>query len=157
MGSTKDHYQLASLDSIDQEIVRALRLDARISNAALADRVGVAQSTCHQRVRALVQRGVISRFTAELSADQLGLTLQVLISVNIRSGQRAAVTRFAQEMRSLPQVVQTFFLGGSEDFIIHIAARNSDDVRDFVVMHLSTHPAVASTRTSIVFDHVVAR
>jgi len=60
---------------------------------------------------------------------------------------------FASEMRELADVVQLFFLGGSEDFILHIAVRDSDHLRDFVLQHLSAHPAVASTRTSVVFDH----
>ncbi len=60
---------------------------------------------------------------------------------------------FASEMRELADVVQLFFLGGSEDFIVHIAVRDSDHLRDFVLQHLSAHPAVASTRTSVVFDH----
>jgi DNA-binding Lrp family transcriptional regulator len=47
-------------------------------------------------------------------------------------------------------------LGGAEDFIIHVAARNAEEVRDFVMEHLSAHPAVASTRTSMVFDHFSA-
>jgi len=57
----------------------------------------------------------------------------------------------------LPEVVQVFFLGGSEDFIIHVATRDSDHVRQFVVDNLSAHPSVASTRTSLVFDHNIPR
>jgi len=53
----------------------------------------------------------------------------------------------------MPRVVQLFFLGGSEDFIIHLSARDTDDVRDFVLENLSANPAVASTRTSMVFEH----
>ena len=52
-----------------------------------------------------------------------------------------------------PEVMQLYFLGGVEDFIIHLAARDSDHVRDFVMEHLSAHPAVSATRTSIVFSH----
>lgn len=49
--------------------------------------------------------------------------------------------------------MQIFFLGGSEDFIVHVAVHGLNGVQEFVVAHLSVHPAVASTRTSIVFDH----
>jgi DNA-binding Lrp family transcriptional regulator len=148
-----DLHDLAELDPIDRSLIRLLRADARIPNSRLAERAGIAPSTCLARVRSLVDRGIVTGFTAELDPSALGLELQALISVNIRAGQRQAITRFAEEIRALPEVVQLFFLGGSEDFIIHVAVRDSDDVRDFVVSNLSAHPAVASTRTSIVFDH----
>ena len=57
------------------------------------------------------------------------------------------------EMRELPEVLQVFFLGGSEDFIVHLAARDSDHVREFVLENLSANAAVANTRTSLVFEH----
>ncbi|MHC2186136.1 Lrp/AsnC family transcriptional regulator [Rathayibacter agropyri] len=149
----KDLHDLDDLDPVDRTLVRLLRADARTPNSRLAERAGIAPSTCVARVRGLRERGIITGFTAELDPAALGLTLQALISVNIRVGQRQAITRFAEEIRALPEVVQLFFLGGSEDFIIHVAVRDSNDVRDFVVSNLSAHPAVASTRTSLVFDH----
>jgi DNA-binding Lrp family transcriptional regulator len=95
----------------------------------------------------------VSRFTTELDPAALGLDLQALISVGIRAGQRHLMSSFQTEVRALPGVVQVFFLSGAEDFIIHLAVRNSAEVREFVLQHLSVHPAVASTRTSMVFDH----
>jgi len=50
-----------------------------------------------------------------------------------------------------------FFLGGAEDFIIHVATRDTDHMRQFVVDNLSAHPSVASTRTSLVFDQHIPR
>ncbi|MBF4462563.1 MULTISPECIES: Lrp/AsnC family transcriptional regulator [unclassified Rathayibacter] len=149
----KDLHELDGLDPVDRTLVRLLRADARTPNSRLAERAGIAPSTCVSRVRSLVDRGIITGFTVELDPAALGLTLQALISVNIRVGQRQAISRFAEEVRALPEVVQLFFLGGSEDFIVHVAVRDSNDVRDFVVSNLSAHPAVASTRTSLVFDH----
>jgi DNA-binding Lrp family transcriptional regulator len=60
---------------------------------------------------------------------------------------------FAEEIRSLPGVTQLFFLGGTDDFLIHVAVKDSNDVRQFVLDHLSANPAVASTQTSLVFEH----
>ncbi len=141
------------LDAIDRKILDELQLNGRITNAELAERVGVAASTCIARVRSLVTRRVISGFTASVDPRAMGLDLQVLVSVTVRSGARQRITEISDELRVLPEVMQLFFLGGVEDFIIHLAARDSDHVRDFVIEHLSAHPAVSSTRTSIVFSH----
>ncbi len=142
-----------ALDEVDRLIVEELQLNGRMTNAELAERVGIAASTCVARVRSLVSRRVITGFTAQVDPGVIGMTLQVLISVSIRSGARQRISEFMEEIRGLPEVMQLFFLGGVEDFIIHLAARDSDHVRDFVMEHLSAHPAVSSTRTSIVFSH----
>lgn len=144
---------IQELDDIDHALVRELQRNARVTNADLAAAVGIAQSTCISRVRSLVQRGIITGFSAEVDPKALGLDLQVLISVTLRAGARANLSSFMTEMRALPEVVQVFFLGGSEDFIVHLAVRDSAHVREFVLENLSNNPVVASTRTNMVFEH----
>ena len=141
------------LDDVDLTLVRLLRDDARISNARLAEEAGIAPSTSLTRVRSLIERGIVRGFHADLDPRALGLGLEALISINIRVGARKAISSFSDEMRRLPEVVQVFFLGGAEDFIIHVATRDTDHARQFVVDNLSAHPSVASTRTSLVFEH----
>ncbi|MCU1406205.1 MAG: AsnC family transcriptional regulator [Glaciihabitans sp.] len=142
------------LDDLDLRIIDILRADGRISNSALAEAVGVAPSTAHVRLRSLIDRGVITGFLASIDQRSLGLSLQAIIGVTLRPGARQeSITRFSEEVRKLPQVLQVFFLGGSDDFIVHIAVRDSSAIREFVVEHLSAQPSVASTRTSIVFDY----
>jgi len=144
---------VAELDDVDHALLRLLRDDGRMTNARMAELVGIAPSTCVARVRSLVDRGVITGFAASIDPVAVGLGLEALISVNIRAGARARIAEFSASIQRLPEVVQVFFLGGSEDFVIHLAARDSAHVRDFVVEHLSADPTVASTRTSLVFEH----
>lgn len=141
------------LDEIDRSLVELLTEDSRMTNARLAERAGIAPSTCLARVRGLLARGVITGFTTTIDPAAVDLRLQALISVAIRAGARQHISEFEADVTSLPEVVQCFFVGGSEDFVLHLAVRNSDELRDFVLEHLSAHPAVASTRTSVVFTH----
>lgn len=149
----KQTSRAADLDEVDLKIVHELQLNGRITNAELADRVGVAASTCIARVRNLVTRRVITGFTATVDPRAVGLDLQVLVSVTVRSGARQLIMELSDSLRAQPEVMQLFFLGGTEDFIMHLGVRDSDHVRDFVMENLSTHPAVSATRTSIVFSH----
>ncbi|WP_430929543.1 Lrp/AsnC family transcriptional regulator [Plantibacter flavus] len=150
---TNNLHSSADLDDVDHALLRLLQENARMTNARMAELVGIAPSTCVARVRSLVDRGVITGFSARIDPVAVGLGLEALISVNIRAGARARIAEFSAGIRQLPEVVQVFFLGGSEDFVIHLAARDSAHIRDFVVEHLSADPTVASTRTSLVFDH----
>lgn len=96
---------------------------------------------------------MITRFAAAVDPHALGYELQVLVSVTVRSGARSHISELSAELRQHPEVLQLFFLGGVEDFMLHLAVRDSAHVRDFVVEHLSSHPAISATRTSIVFEH----
>lgn len=141
------------LDEIDHELIRLLTQNARSTNADLAAAVGIAQSTCITRVRSLQDRGVITGFSANVEPAALGLGTQVLISVTLRAGARAHLSDFMNDMRQRTEVIQVFFLGGAEDFIVHLAVANPDEVREFVLENLSNNATVASTRTNLVFEH----
>ena len=141
------------MDAIDRRLVEVLRRNGRISNAELAAEVGVAPSTCLVRVRSLQQRGIITGFRARVDRGALGLGLEALIGVRIRAGARHLMKQFMDELEAIPNVVQVFFLGGDEDFLVHVAVRDTTHVRDFVIENLSAHPAVAGTRTSLVLEH----
>lgn len=142
------------LDPVDERIVALLSADGRMTNAALADAIGLAPSTVHSRVRALVDRGVITGFHAALDQGALGRGLQAVIGVTLRPGARQeSIRAFTQEVRRIPEVIQVFFLGGADDFLVHIAVEDSSAVRRFVVDHLSARHSVASTRTSLIFEY----
>ncbi len=141
------------LDAIDIELLRLLSSNARMTNADLAATVGIAQSTCITRVRSLISDGVIHSFTANIEPSAVGLESQVLISVTLRAGARAHLSDFMNEMRALPEVIQVFFLGGAEDFMVHLAVKDNNQVREFVLENLSNNATVASTRTNLVFEH----
>jgi len=153
MAKSQDIQSKFDLDDIDRAILAILGKNGRVSNADLAAEVGLAPSTCLGRVRNLVESGVIRSFGAEIEPEALGLNLQALISVTLRAGARANLATFMKQMQEHPQVIQVFFLGGSEDFIVHVAVPDSDAVREFVLDQLSNNASVANTRTNIVFDH----
>ena len=142
------------IDDVDRRILTALHGDARISNSALAEAVGIAPSTCHGRVRRLQELGVIRGFHADIDPAAIGLPLQAMVSVRLQSGARGKIRTFIQKMRRKPQVIDVYFLSGADDFIIHVAARDTDDLRSFVVDNLNADADVAGTQTSLIFEHL---
>jgi DNA-binding Lrp family transcriptional regulator len=142
------------LDRVDRRILSELAADARIPNNALAERVGIAPSTCLARVRMLRQRGVIRGYHADVDPAALGRPLQAMIAVRLQSHARGTMTDFARRIAELPEVLNVFFLAGADDFLIHIAATSTEDLRDFVVINLSGNPDVALTETNLIFDHL---
>lgn len=142
------------LHPLDARIIEMLSSDARMTNAALAAALDVAPSTAHARVRGLIDRGILTGFHAAVDQSRLGRGLQAIVGVTLRAGQRQeSIRAFAQEVRRHPDVIQLFFLGGADDFLVHIAVDDSSAVRRFVVDQLSGRHSVASTRTSIIFEY----
>lgn len=144
------------LDDVDRRLLRLLVEDARMPNNALAERAGIAPSTCLQRVRALRQRGVIRGFHADVDPAALGRPIQAMIAVRLQSHARGHIPDFMRKIAELPEVLNVFFLGGADDFHVHIAAASTDELRDFVVLNLSADPDVALTETNLIFEHVRA-
>lgn len=155
-GSQAPPNDLRRLDELDQALVRELARDARVTNAALAERVGVAPSTCLTRVRSLVDRGVLRGFHADVDLPATGLSLRAVVAVNLQPSARGELPRFADGVAALPGVQSLYFLGGADDFLIDIAVEDTAALRAFVVQ-LSERPEVGSTRTSVVFDVVRGR
>jgi DNA-binding Lrp family transcriptional regulator len=143
------------LDETDRRIVAQLARDARLPNNVLAERAGVAPSTCLGRVRALRERGVIRGYHADIDPAALGRSLQAMIAVRLQSSARGHIRTFAAEVARLDEVLNVYFLGGKDDFLLHVAAASSETLREFVE-NLSDNPDVASTETSLIFEHVRA-
>jgi DNA-binding Lrp family transcriptional regulator len=144
------------LDDVDRRLVRELAADARIPNNALARRVGIAPSTCLGRVRSLRERGVIRGYHADVDPAALGRPIQAMIAVRLQSHARGHIPDFMAKIAKLGEVLNVFFLGGADDFHVHIAATSTDNLRDFVVVNLSGDPDVALTETNLIFEHIRA-
>ena len=141
------------LDPIDHAILETLSGDARIANKDLAERVGIAPSTCLSRVRALREAGVLRGFHAEIDLGALGRPLQAMISIRLTVHAREQIEDFTEAVRALPGVLSVFHMTGVTDSLVWVAAADMNELREFVVDHLATHPAVAHAETSLIYEH----
>src|SRR3984957_3181370 len=153
-GQSPKDVRPVGIDDVDRRVLTALHADARISNSALAELVGIAPSTCHGRVRRLQELGVIRGFYADIDPAAIGLPLQPMLSVGLQSNAGGKIRSFIQQIRRKPQVMDVYFLAGADDFILHVAARDTDDLRAFVVENLNADADVAGTQTSLIFEHL---
>ena len=144
---------ITQLDRVDRAILETLSADARMPNNQLAERVGVAPSTCLARVRALRESGVLRGFHAEIDLAALGRPLQAMIAVRLAVHDRAQIEDFTDHVRALPGVLSVFHMTGQNDYLVWVAAADAQDLREFVVDHLATHPATAHAETSLIYEH----
>jgi len=122
-----------NLDRIDTQIVDELQRDARIPLRDLAEIVGVAASTCSERIRRLQRRGIITGFHAEVELEALGRPVQALVATQVRPLNRQIIDRFYREALEMPEVMAVFVLAGGDDFLLHVGVRDVQQLHAFLV------------------------
>ena len=141
-----------ALDGTDLAILAALVEDGRMTNASLAARVGVAESTCAYRVRTLRESGVIAGVTARLNLGALGHPIQAVIKVRLGSHDREHVRDLYDQLVRVPGVLTVLHVAGEDDFHLHVAVGSPENLRDMVLEHITIHPIVRQTQTQLVFE-----
>jgi DNA-binding Lrp family transcriptional regulator len=142
-----------TLDRIDLQIVAALQNNARLSNKELAAVVGLAPSSCLERVRKLQDNAVLRGYHADVAPAALGVELQAMIAVRMREHSRDRVEAFRARALEHREVIAVFYLAGATDFLIHVAVRGPEHLRDLVIEVFSTPGEVDRVETSLIFDH----
>ncbi|MBA9007896.1 Lrp/AsnC family transcriptional regulator [Thermomonospora cellulosilytica] len=142
------------MDELDTRIVELLQTDARQSNRELARRLGVAPSTCLERVRALTRRGVIRGYHADIDPAALNRGVQAMVMVQVRPLSRAVIDAFKDSAAAMPEVLSVFVLAGGDDFLLHVAVQDLDHLHAFLLDRLSKRREIAGFRTSVIFQQV---
>ncbi|MDT7629094.1 MAG: hypothetical protein QOI50_1024 [Pseudonocardiales bacterium] len=144
---------MVAMDDIDSALVAELQRDARQTNRDLARAVGVAPSTCLERVRLLRQRGVIRGYTARVDLPALGRRVQALVTVQIRPLNRMMIDIFHDSVLALPEVLAVFVLAGGDDFLVHVAVQDIEHLQAFLLDRFSQRREIAGFRSSVIYQH----
>jgi len=110
-----------SLDALDRKILRALQQNARLSNAELAEQVGLSTTACWNRTRQLESEGFITGYVALLDQKKLGLADIVLLEVTLDRHEDDALARFGEELAALPEVLEAYLVSGEYDYLVKVA------------------------------------
>ena len=106
---------MIDLDDIDRRILERLQGDGRLSNADLAEKVGLSPSPCWRRVRALEEAGVIRGYTAQVDARSVGLSVNVFMSVSLSTQVEKALQAFERAAAERPEVMECYLMTGDSD------------------------------------------
>jgi len=143
---------MALLDQTDCEILRIVQKNARVANKTLAEKVGLAESTCLMRVRRLREEGVIRGTRTVVDAQALGIGVQAMVAVQLRSHSRTTVEQFQEAAANRPEVVACYHLGGRTDFLLHVTVRDPAHLRDLILSAFTARDEVQHVETSLIYD-----
>jgi Lrp/AsnC family leucine-responsive transcriptional regulator len=142
------------LDSIDRAILAELQREGRLSNLELAQRVHLSPSACLRRVKALEDNGVISQYVALVNPRAVGRHGVSFTIINLESMNTPQLEAFEQAVRDQPEVLDCFYVAGSNDYLIRFTYRDSEDLERFHSDVLMRLPGVARSNSLLVLRTV---
>lgn len=136
------------IDAVDRRIINQLRLNARITNSALAKEVALSESACLRRVRILETNGVIQGYTAVLSGGDPDERIDAVVQVELERQTEAYLARFEFALRKHPEIREWYLLSGAGDYLLRLRVADMEDYARFHRQVLSRLPGVSKINSS---------
>jgi Lrp/AsnC family leucine-responsive transcriptional regulator len=145
-----------SLDKFDLAILKELQADGRLTNAELAQRVGLSAAPCWRRVRALETSGFIKGYHAEIDRRKIGLGVLAFVRLDTDRASGDATRKLEDAIRELPEVVACHYISGTGTFELQVVAEDLDRFSRFALNSLMQLPNVKDLHTSFSLGEVKA-
>ncbi|WP_322867744.1 Lrp/AsnC family transcriptional regulator [Aquicoccus sp. G2-2] len=143
-----------NLDPRDKHLLALLQTDCRLSNAELAERVGMSASACWRRVRAFEEQGIVERYKAEVSPQAVGLAFQALVHVQLTRHIPEHLSQFITAIEARPEVLDCYATTGQGDYYMRVLCRDIAAYNAFLEDFLFCLPAVQSAQTNVVLREI---
>ena len=144
---------MKKLDSIDLHILTLLYKDADTTNKELANKIGVAPSTCLERVKRLKQSGVIKASYIDVNLKNLGGNIEAIAAIRLQPYSEEIVNKLRDDLIHSPEILSLYHMGGSYDYYIHMSVKDSEHLRQFVFKNITSRDEVTTVETSLIFEH----
>ncbi|MFB0980762.1 MAG: Lrp/AsnC family transcriptional regulator [Alteromonadaceae bacterium] len=144
---------MKKLDDIDLRILTILYRDADITNKELASQIGVAPSTCLERVKRMKNKNIINGAYIEINFKSLGGNIEAIAAIRLQPYSEDIVNNLRNDLLKLPEIVSLYHMGGSYDYFIHMSVKDSEHLRQFVFNAITSRDEVTTVETSLIFEH----
>lgn len=142
------------MDKKDQQILRELQKDGRLSNAELAERVNLSPSPCLRRLRTLEKSGVIEGYTAIINQKAYGLPVTVFIQIKLAHHSTKAAQEFERQIQGIHKIIDCHLMTGDTDYLLRVVVEGLEDYEVFIREYIHPIPSIASINTSFAYGVV---
>jgi DNA-binding Lrp family transcriptional regulator len=147
---------MESIDKFDLAILQELQANARLTNAELAQRVGLSAAPCWRRVRALEAAGYIRGYHAEIDRQKIGLGVLAFVRLDTDRATGEVTRKLEDAIRKLPEVIACHYISGTGMFELQVVAEDLDGFSRFALNSLMHLPNVKDLHTSFSLGEVKA-
>ena len=115
------------IDAMDRKILRLLQVDATLSLADIAARVGLSPTPCWKRVKRLQEAGVITGRVALVDREAVGLGVTVFVAIRTAAHEEGWLEEFAAGVRRIPEIVEFYRMSGEVDYQLKVICADIAD------------------------------
>lgn len=151
-----EYSAMPTYDRTDREIVRLLRLDGRMTNARLAEEVGLSPSACLRRVKLMEEAGIIRGYTAIVDSSRAEAMIAVIINITLERQTEEYLDRFEAAVRKHPEIRECFLMTGGADYLLRVEVATAGDFERIHKEILSAMPGVLRIHSSFSIRNVLA-
>ncbi|WP_159301997.1 Lrp/AsnC family transcriptional regulator [Maribacter litoralis] len=145
---------MEKLDYIDREILKILQKDAKTGAKSIAEQLGLTKTPVYERVRRLEQDGLIKNYVAILNKDKIEDSITVFSFVSLEAQKGAMMDDFFEQVKTYPEVVECFVVGGEFDFLLKVVVKNLDAYYDFAKFKIASLPSIGGVKSAFVLNEV---
>lgn len=144
------------MDKFDGAILNELQRDGRLTNAELAQRVGLSAAPCWRRVRALEESGVIKGYRAEIDRQKVGLDVFAFVRLDAERNRGDITRQLEEAIQKIPEVVACHYISGTGTFELQVVSKDLNSFSQFARDVLLNLPNVKDLHTSFSLGEVKA-
>lgn len=145
---------MVQMDRIDRRLLQALQADASLSQAALADLVGISPASCWRRIHALEAAGVLRAQVRLVDPERVGRGVSVMLQCRIKSHAPEVRLAFESFLCGRPEIMECHSMSGEWDYLMRIVVANVADYEKFLMRDLLNHPSVAASASHFALSQV---
>jgi DNA-binding Lrp family transcriptional regulator len=145
---------VVEIDDIDRRIIRELNANGRISYTDLAKEIGLSRVAVQSRVNALMEAGVIERFTAVINPERIGIQVSAFFNVEVEPKHLHAV---ADQLSTEPYVTSLYHMTGPSKLHMHGLFRNNAEMERFMKEKLYVLPGIMSVDCQLLINRYKSR
>ncbi|MEM4165475.1 MAG: Lrp/AsnC family transcriptional regulator [Nitrososphaerales archaeon] len=137
---------MGKIDDIDMKILKELVSDASLSVPKLSKKINVNPSVVYSRIKRLVKRGLIKKFTVIVNEELLGYNVDAIVGANVDSKYRSNVM---EQLLELDQVRTVHEVTGRFDLLIFVKTRNLDELHNLISNKFAAIEGITHTETFV--------
>ncbi|MDM0120052.1 winged helix-turn-helix transcriptional regulator [Variovorax arabinosiphilus] len=145
---------MIDLDRIDRKILDSLQRNGRISNAELAEQIGLSASACSERVRRLERERVITGYHARVAPAAVGRTLLVFVEIKLSAKSDDLFEQTRRELIHMPELMECHLVSGSFDYLLKFRIKGMEQYRQLLGGILKRLPVSAQSNSYVVMEEL---
>jgi Lrp/AsnC family leucine-responsive transcriptional regulator len=140
------------LDSIDKKILEILQTNSNITNAQLAQEIGLSPAPTLERVKKLETGGVIKSYHAVIDTASVGMGVSTFVMVSLKGHNKDNIEKFMKVIRKIDEVIECHHLTGQADFILKIVCTDIPAYQNLMLEKVSNIEVVDNMQTMVILS-----